>query len=72
MANMGEIQVQIRPQLSIDKDTANTCLRLLELYCDANHKIIKHMYSADEIEGEYRMKLKFVDDTSEDFFPETK
>jgi len=40
MAKIEPLTVEVKPVLTVDTDTAHTCLMLLELYCKANDKII--------------------------------
>lgn len=40
MAKVEALKVEVKPVLTVDTDTAYTCLMLLELYCKANDKII--------------------------------
>ena len=40
MAKVEALTVEVKPVLTVDTDTAYTCLMLLELYCKANDKII--------------------------------
>lgn len=40
MIKLDTLTVEVKPVLTVDKATAYTCLRLLELYCKANDKIV--------------------------------
>jgi len=40
MAKVEALTVEVKPVLTVDTDTAYTCLMLLKLYCKANDKII--------------------------------
>lgn len=39
--SIGEVTVEVKPVLTVDDDTAYTCLMLLELYCKANDKVLE-------------------------------
>jgi hypothetical protein len=41
MANLQTLKVEVEPVITVDQDTAYTCLMLLELYCKANNFVIK-------------------------------
>ena len=40
MSKVTSLEVEVKPVITVDQDTAYTCLKLLELYCKANDKII--------------------------------
>lgn len=48
MAKLSEITVDVKAKLDVDRKTAETCLSLLEIYCNANNLRIRE----EQTEGE--------------------
>lgn len=41
MSKLKTLEVEVRPVLTVDENTAFTCLMLLELYCKANNVVLE-------------------------------
>lgn len=58
MAKTGEITVEVKAELKVDRKTAETCLKLVELYVNQNKTdIIGTRHEDGTLSFEYKEKL---------------
>lgn len=59
MGRLNDLSITVRPVITIDDDTANTILNLLELYCRATGQKIDTYYITEE---ERKIAFQFLKD----------
>lgn len=62
MSKLTELEIKIKPKFVVDEDTAYQCLALLEMYCNAENRVVDCFKTSPLDKEEWKINLEFADE----------